>query len=287
MAEPDFRRVVGPLFDGGQVAVVEWTLDAGWEPFVVPDWADRILSHYGGEGRLLAHGFAFSPLSGAWHPRQDAWLRNLRAEVSRRTYRHLSEHFCFSFAGDFEVAGPLPAPMTARSVELGRDRLARLADASGLPVGLENLATALGVRDALDQGEFLERLLSPTGGFVLLDLHNLYCQLANFDLSPDVLLASYPLARVRELHLSGGSWDPTAADPPGRPARRDTHDDAVPDAVFDLLELALERCPNVEAVILERLPGTFRSEDDAVGFRRDYARMVATLRARSAPSPEA
>ena len=104
-------------------------------------------------------------------------------------------------------------------------------------------------------------------GFLLLDLHNLYCQTINFDRTLDELLATYPLHRVRELHLSGGSWSGAA-----KAIRRDTHDGPVPPELFDWLPRVIARCPNVEAVILERLGGTFSTADDEP-FRADYRRL--------------
>ncbi len=279
MSDAEYREVVAPLFDSGQVGVVEWTVDMGWPPFTVPEWAERILSFYGDEGRLFAHGFALSALSGDWSPGQDTWLERLAGELRQRRYAHVSEHFCFSRGGDFIEAGPLPVPMTPRTIGLGRERVKKLAEVAGAPVGLENLATSLGRRDALDQGEFLDRLLEPVNGFVVLDVHNLFCQCQNFELAPEELLATYPLARVREIHVSGGGWDTTVA-APDRPVRRDTHDGDVPDEVFALLELALDRCSNVETVILERLPGTFGAPGAGERFRDDYGRVVRACRAR-------
>ena len=54
------------------------------------------------------------------------------------------------------------------------------------------------------------------------------------------MLTSYPLHRVRELHVAGGSWSGADA----KPIRRDTRDGPVPDELFAWL-------PHVEAVILE------------------------------------
>lgn len=48
-------------------------------------------------------------------------------------------------------------------------------------IGLENLALAFTASDVRDQGQFLDDLLAPFDGFLVLDLHNLYCQLVNFD----------------------------------------------------------------------------------------------------------
>jgi hypothetical protein len=47
---------------------------------------------------------------------------------------------------------------------------------------LENLALSFSVDDVKHQGEFLEKLVEPVNGFLILDLHNLYCQSHNFDI---------------------------------------------------------------------------------------------------------
>jgi hypothetical protein len=122
------------------------------------------------------------------------------------------------------------------------------------------------------QGSFLDDLLRDIGGFVLLDLHNLYCQVENFGIDPVALIDSYPLDLVQEIHLSGGS---TSQAEGRRTIRRDTHDGEVPDAVFEMAELALRRCPNVKAVILERLGNTIDGEDEAVHFRAEFKRLLA------------
>ncbi len=269
MPEPDFLRAAAPLFAAGAVEVVEWSFDTGWPPATVPGWADELLRHYGDAGRLLGHGVSFSPLSAGTDDAQRRWLDRLREEVGRRHYRHVSEHFGFSAAGDFHRSAPLPVPLTDATLRLGRDRLRRLADAAGVPVGLENLAFAFGRRDVEEQGQFLDALLDPVGGFLLLDLHNVHCQAVNFAVPFDDLLDRYPLHRVRELHLSGGSW--------GDGVRRDTHDGPVPEGLFAALPGVLRRCPRVEAVILERLGGTLTEADDEP-FRRDFLRLAGCVR---------
>ncbi len=290
MPDPDFRLAVAPLLDEGKVAAIEWTPDAGWEPYVVPAWIERVLQFYGEAGRLYAHGFGFSPLTGGADATMARWLEQIRAEVGARRYQHVSEHLCFvrsgvARTGELAKAGPLPMPMTPRTIALGRARLEELARVTGLPVGLENLATSLSIRDALDQGAFLDALLGPVDGFVLLDVHNLFCQAATFELDPVALLESYPLARVREVHVSGGSWCETSVDP-SRPVRRDTHDGDVPDEVFELLDAALARCPNLEVVFLERLGDTLREERDQARFREDFATMSRLVRSYARPVAE-
>ena len=233
MLEDDFVRATLPFLEAGEVEVLEWSFDVGWSLPKLPDWADELLDHYSQAGRLLGHGVTFSALSAAWTARQAQWLQRLRGELDRRQYVHISEHFGFMTAGDFHRSAPLPVPLTAASLRLGQDRLRMLHEQGAEPVGLENLAFAFGRQDVADQGRFLDQLLAPVNGFLLLDLHNLYCQSCNFGLSLSELLDLYPLSRVRELHVSGGSWSPANAgialprDSRTDLVRRDTHDGAV------------------------------------------------------------
>lgn len=264
MTEPAFAVAALPLFEAGEVDALEWSFDTGWGAQPPPEWALALLDDYAFAGRLTGHGVTYSPLSARFTARQRAWLERLRVEVRSRRYVRLSEHFGCVTAGDLVDGAPLPVPFSPAAVAIGRDRLARLADAAGVPVGLENLALAFSRRDVDAQGDFLEALLAPVHGFLVLDLHNLYCHSVNFDVPAADLLRRYPLDRVRSLHLSGGSLQAGI--------RRDTHDSAVPPAVLALLPEALAACPRVDTVILERLghsvakdpPGTLAREFRAI-----------------------
>ncbi len=276
MTEDDFRVAAAPLFAGGEVDMLEWSFDAGRRP--APAWAEALLDHYAGEGRLFGHGVHYSPFSARWEARQQSWLDALGRELSRRPYARVSEHYGFMTAGPYVRGAPLPVPRDRASLQIGRERLDRLravlASAGSCPLGLENLALAWSRDEALAHGGFLDDVLTGHDDFIVLDVHNLYCQAENFGLSPDELLATFPAARVGELHVSGGSvlraW-------PGRrdEVRCDTHDDAVPARVFDLLERALARFPNVRAVVFERLGGTIRTVEDAEALRADFRQTKA------------
>lgn len=271
MTDPNFLKAAHPLFETGAVEVLEWSFDLHWQGRSIPPWANQLLDFYSQRDRLLGHGVTYSLLSAEWSDRQSRWLSQLQEECSRRRYLHISEHFGWMSAGAFVQSAPLPLPQTPDTVKLGRDRLQRFAAAVNIPVGLENLAFAFGQQDVLQQGDFIEALLEPVQGFLLLDLHNLFCQMHNFQQSAAELLARYPLDRVRELHVSGGSWSPVSCD--NRLIRRDTHDAAVPQEVFDLLAIALKQCPHVKAVILERLGSTLHAEAEIDQFRKDFDRI--------------
>lgn len=98
----------------------------------------------------------------------------------------------------------------------------------------------------------------------------------NFGCMADEILDTYPLKRVREMHVSGGSWM-EAVSARGTPIRRDTHDEAVPETVFEMLDMVLPRCPKTRMVILERLGHTLGDPRENEGFREDFRRMKAII----------
>jgi uncharacterized protein (UPF0276 family) len=284
MCEPEFQLATECLFSAGEVDVLEWSFDMGWG-MPVSAWVMGQLKEFSNAGNLLGHGVSFSPFSGRWSRRQEAWLEHFSDEVSRNPMRWVSEHFGFMGAGDFHQNAPLPVPLNSETLAIGRSRLEMLAEVSGRPVGMENLAFAFSEEDVREQGEFLEQLLEPVNGFLLMDLHNVFCQACNFDCSPIELLSLFPLQRVRELHISGGSWDETSSS--GDRLRRDTHDGPVPLEVFDLLAEALKRCLAVEAVILEQIGTAFDSESIREQFRCDYRRMRDVVHSVNMSAPKA
>ncbi|GAB3271079.1 hypothetical protein GCM10027347_42140 [Larkinella harenae] len=265
-----------PLFASEQVAALEWSFDALYRVDQLPDWFDALLRTYSDAHQLIGHGVFFSLFSGRWTPDQQAWLDRLSTLVTRYHFSHITEHFGFMTGADFHTGAPLSVPLTPSTLAIGQDRLKRIQDTARCPVGLENLAFAYSPDDVRQQGDFLARLLEPVNGFLILDLHNLFCQCQNFGVAFDKLVESYPLERVREIHLSGGSWATTQSTPE-RPVRRDTHDDAVPPELFAWLDDVLDRCPNVKYVVMEQLGSGLVTADARQGFAEDFQRIVAVV----------
>ena len=274
-----------PLLEQGTVAGLEWSFDALYAVTELPDWFAGLLDAYSAKGRLVGHGVFFSVCAAGWSQQQDNWLEHLRRLAARYPFDHVTEHFGFMTGSDFHRGAPIPPPLTAATLRIGQDRLRRIQQAAGCPVGLENLALAYEPDDVLRQGEFLDRLLEPINGVLILDLHNVYCQLHNFQVDPDQLLDAYPLHRAREIHISGGSWEVEPGAPGGR-VRRDTHDEQVPIEVFQLLRLAIPRCPRLKYVVLEQLGTALRTEKAVNGFRQDFQSLCDLLQEFSAGSVE-
>ncbi len=273
MLEEAFRTTALPLFEAGLVDSLEYSFELGWRGVARPPWADALLDHYGAQQRLWGHGVTMSPFSAGAPTHHDAWLQRVRADCQTLQLRGVSEHYGFMGADGSQVGAPLPLPPLPEVRALGVAALGRLASASGVAVGLENLALAFSPLDAVTQAEVLTAVLDEVDGYMVLDLHNLYCQATNVGMNADGLLSAYPLERVRVLHISGGSWSEHGT----RRFRRDTHDARVPQEVFALLDRALPRCPAAQTVVLEQLGPTLAEPGSAAGYVRDFRELRARV----------
>jgi uncharacterized protein (UPF0276 family) len=266
-----------PLLEAGKVEAMEWSFDALFGLPGIPAWFDELLMAFGKEGRLIGHGVFFSLFSGKWSKEHAAWLRYLKKICDQYPFDHITEHFGFMTGRDFHHGAPLNIPYTSTVLAIGIDRLKRIADTCQCPVGLENLAFSYSPDEVKRHGDFLQQLIEPVNGFIILDLHNLYCQSHNFSIALTELISLYPLDKVREIHISGGSWEPAASAPAGK-VRRDTHDESVPEEVFAALPATMAICPNLKFVVMEQLGNGLHTESSRKLFYNDFIQMEKIVR---------
>lgn len=274
-----------------------WRLDA--DGALVPnDFHDRFAALVARAGIFtVAHGVGLSlggaalggaasatRTDGAGHgadgSRQDRrarWLERVHADQQVFGFRWYSEHLGATSVDDVDLVLPVPLPMTEVSVARVQARLAAMRTV--VPrVGVENSAFYFLFGEPLDEADFLARIVDSPGCHLVLDLHNLHTLAVNFGADPLAYLARLPLERVIEIHISGGS-DSDAGWLGGAVMRLDSHDHAVPEAVWDLLAAALPRCPNLRGITLERIEGTV-GPDDVPVLAAELARARAMGRAR-------
>jgi len=273
MPSEDARLANEELFAEGIVDAIEWSVDFGWGPAQPPDWIRERVAEYASRGRAYAHGVELSPMSARLMPRQREWLAELAKATKATPFCHLTEHYGFMTAGDFVRGTPLPLPPSSAALEIASRRIERLRQISGIPVGIENLAFAFSREDVWAQADFVNALLTKSDGFLLLDVHNLFCQAENFQLDAGEIAGRYPLDRVREIHFAGGGLSWPKADPQKRAFRRDSHDARAPEALFPLLAALLPRCPELEVVILERSDRSLFGREEAAVHREEYRRL--------------
>lgn len=261
-----------PLFEEKIVEAIEWSFDALFQHKNIPNWFEQLIHVFASEGRLVGHGVYYSLFSGHWTDDQQQWLDHLRSTSKTYSFDHVSEHFGYLTGKDFHHGAPLSIPYNQTTLNIARDRISRMHDACQCPVGLENLAFSYSIDEVKQQGEFISEILEAVNGFLILDLHNIYCQVQNFNVSFEELLACYPLDRIREIHLSGGSWENSNVEPDRR-IRRDTHDDAVPATVFEYLKQVLPILPNLKFIMLEQMGTDLKTIESRIQFQEDFKKM--------------
>lgn len=284
--DADILSACLPLFQESRVEAMEWSFDTLFGVKEVPGWFVQLLNAFSSEKKLIGHGVFFSLFSGRWSPHQEKWLQHLRQVCKDFSFDHITEHFGFMTGKDFHHGAPLNIPYTETTLNIGRDRLQRIYEACKCPVGLENLAFSYTLDEVKKHGEFLEKLIQPVNGFIILDLHNLYCQVHNFSVTYDEIITLYPLEKVREIHISGGSWE-TAESDPSKNIRRDTHDGSVPGEVYDFLNTTIDKCPNLKYVVLEQLGNGLKTEQSRKSFYDDFLRMEEIVHKKNRKRPKA
>ncbi|UKB85820.1 DUF692 domain-containing protein [Chryseobacterium sp. MEBOG06] len=270
MPETDFVSAVLPLLESSSVDVLEWSFDTFYDA-KEPAWLNELLNFYSENNRLIGHGVYYSLFDAIWTERQEIWLKKLKEEVHKRNYNHITEHFGFMNTENFHQGVPLPISLHPKTLQIGKDRLYRLQDTVNIPVGIENLAFSFCIDDVKEQGVFLDQLVEDTNGFLILDLHNIYCQACNFDVGMQEIISLYPLHKVKEIHLSGGSWQESAYGK--KQIRRDTHDDLIPEEIVSILPSVLAQCPDLEYIIIERLGSTIKTDSQKKDFFNDFKKV--------------
>jgi uncharacterized protein (UPF0276 family) len=210
----------------------------------------------------VAHGVGLSPGS-AWPgdaSRQAAWLARMREDQAVFDYRWYSEHLGASTLGGMAMVLPMPVPMTTTSVALIRERLCAMQSVVG-DVGVENSTFYFLWGEPLAEADFIGQVVAGSGHHLVLDLHNLYTLACNFDVSPAAYADRLPLHKVIEIHVSGGADSDPGWLASGESMRLDSHDHAVPEPVWRLLEDVAPRCPNLRGITLERMEGTVTAAD--------------------------
>jgi uncharacterized protein (UPF0276 family) len=212
---------------------------------------------------FVAHGVGLSlgTVAAADARRRRAWLERVRADHATFGFRWYTDHLGASSVDGLAMTLPLPLPMTAEAARVVRRRLASMQRVVG-DVGVENNVAYFVLGDPLDESRFLMDCVRARGCHLLLDLHNVYTMAHNFDFDPAEYLRRLDLAKVIEIHVSGGGESPPAWLPSGRVMRLDSHDGAVPELVWRMLEAVAPRCPNLRGVTLERMEGTVADGDE-------------------------
>lgn len=211
------------------------------ENYLVPGgkplhFLDRIRRDY----PMVMHGVSMS--IGSTDPLNPEYLRALKALAARVQPQWISDHLCFTGVHGRNLHDLLPLPYTEETVTHVADRVRQVQDFLGRRLLLENVSSYINFRaSTMTEWEFLAEVTERADCLILLDVNNIYVSSINHGFDPVEYLDGVPSHRVQQIHLAGHRNHGTHI--------VDTHDEPVPDPVWDIYRDAIRRLGPVSSMI--------------------------------------
>ncbi|WP_242138773.1 DUF692 domain-containing protein [Sphingomonas sp. TREG-RG-20F-R18-01] len=185
---------------------------------------------------ISLHGVGLS-LASVEPPSRDH-LRRLRVLAERVRPAAISDHLAWQRWKGAHHADFLPFPRTRQALDITADNVARVQDALGRSILVENPSLYIDLPGHdFDEATFLSELTARTGCGLLVDVNNIFVSAANLRFSPEVRIDAIPAAIIGEIHLAGHRPDPD----PVSGLLIDSHDAPVSDPVWLLYQRLIDR----------------------------------------------
>jgi len=235
---PHYRAFLEP--DDGRRLEVDW-IEVHTENYLARSgWDWHVLRTLRRDYPVSLHGVGLG--LGAVHGFSKAHLRRVRELVRAIEPALVSEHLSWGALRDRQLNDLLPLQLDRAALDLLAGRIARVQDALGRQILLENVSAYLRFRgDAMSEAEFLAELVRRTGCGVLLDVNNLYVNQRNHGEDALAAIAALPPGCVGEIHLGGHLVTDDGL--------VDHHGDRVAEPVWDLYRAALARFGPVPVLV--------------------------------------
>jgi len=190
------------------------------------------------------HGVGLS--LGSIDPLDLAHLGKLAALADRFAPALVSEHLSWGSIGGVHSNDLLPLPYTEESLRHLVERIGAVQDFLQRQILIENVSSYLEYsHSTIPEWEFLDTLATTSGCGILLDINNVYVNARNHGFDPLRYLDSITPGHVREMHLAGH----TENDIGDATILIDTHNRPVAEPVWQLYANAIQRFPDIPALI--------------------------------------
>ncbi len=194
---------------------------------------------------LSVHGVGLS--IGSMRPLNRDHLLRLKMLCDRYAPESFSEHLAWSSHNDVYPNDLLPLPYTQQTLARVAEHIDEVQTALGRQMLLENPSTYVRFAEStIPEVDFLTEVSKRTGCGLLLDVNNVFVSAKNHGTQPLPYLDSFPLDRVKEIHLGGHDEE---ADDVGAPLLIDTHGSPVAEAVWTLYAHVIARIGTIPTLI--------------------------------------
>jgi uncharacterized protein (UPF0276 family) len=194
---------------------------------------------------LSVHGVGLS--IGSMRPLDQDHLARLKTLCDRYAPESFSEHLAWSSHDDIYLNDLLPLPYTQRTLARVAEHIDEVQTTLGRQMLLENPSTYIRFSEStIPEVDFLTEISKRTGCGLLLDINNVFVSSKNHDTQPVTYLDSFPLDRVKEIHLGGHDEE---TDDAGAPLLIDSHGSPISEAVWTLYAHVIARTGVVATLI--------------------------------------
>lgn len=154
------------------------------------------------EWPVSLHGVGLS--LGSVDPVDARHLAKLERLVARIEPLLVSEHLSWSAFGGVHANDLLPLPFDEEAVVHVAARIARVQDALGRPLLVENVSRYHAFASStMGEAQFVAEVVRRSGCRLLLDVNNVWVNAVNHGLDPHAYLAALDGATIDEIHLAG------------------------------------------------------------------------------------
>jgi uncharacterized protein (UPF0276 family) len=185
---------------------------------------------------------------GSVDPPGAEYLRALRATIDWIEPALVSDHLCWGSTGGHHAHDLLPLPYREDAIAVVVENVARVQDALGRRILLENVSTYVAhASSTMPEHEFLMEVARRADCLVLLDINNIVVNAKNHGFDPLDYLAGLGGPHDRD---GGRVWQFHLAGHTDRGAYKfDDHVGPVPEAVWSLYEAAVARLGEVSSIV--------------------------------------
>lgn len=154
----------------------------------------------------------------------------------------VSDHICFTSAGNQHAHDLLPLPYTEEALANLADRVRQVQDFLGRRLLMENATSYVQfTHSTLSEAEFINALVEQTDCDLLFDVNNCYVNQQNHGDDALTLIRQLPLERIKEIHLAGfedcGDF------------LLDAHNNKVSDQVWHLYQILQQLRPGIPTLV--------------------------------------
>lgn len=194
---------------------------------------------------LSVHGVGLS--IGSMRPLDRDHLARLKQLCDRYQPESFSEHLAWSSHGGVYFNDLLPLPYTPQTLARVAEHIDEVQTALSRMMLLENPSTYVDIAEStISEVDFLAEISKRTGCGLLLDVNNVFVSARNQATKPLSYLDSFPLDRVREIHLGGHDEE---TDDASAPLLIDTHGSPVANEVWTLYTHVIARTGPIATLI--------------------------------------